>query len=113
MRTPRTSAVSPHDEHGGADTVATFAVKHAISRAQTYKEIAEGRLTARKVGTRTIITHEDAAKWRRTLPKMPLDGAPKRLSDGLPAWLSEPRPTRRRGRPKTQGPIGAEPDTTK
>ena len=54
----------------GAVSVGRFAAMHGISRAQAYKEIAAGRLTARKVGTRTIITSEDAARWRRSLPKM-------------------------------------------
>jgi hypothetical protein len=53
-----------------ADTVEEFAVKNRISRSQTYKEIAAGRLIARKVGARTIITKEDGAAWRRALPKM-------------------------------------------
>src|SRR6516165_162806 len=99
MKEPRASAVSSHDERDGADSVQRFADKHAISRAQAYLEIARGRLIARKVGSRTIITHEDAARWRRALPKMsvrnakaknPDDGGP---SDGLPApKLSAPTP---------------------
>jgi hypothetical protein len=47
-----------------------FAKDNDISRAQAYKEIREGRLIARKVGTRTLITAEDAAAWRRALPRM-------------------------------------------
>ena len=109
MSSPRKSTVE-HDEHGGAYTVEQFAAKHAISRAQTFKQIAAGRLIARKVGSRTIITYEDAAKWRRSLPKAPVNGAAKKPSDGLPAWLSDSRPSRRRTKPRTQHPID---DTTK
>jgi hypothetical protein len=54
----------------GAYSVDGFSEAHDISRAQTYVEIREGRLTARKVGTRTIITAEDAAEWRSSLPVM-------------------------------------------
>jgi hypothetical protein len=54
----------------GASRVEDWAARHGISRAQAYKEIAAGRLVARKVGVRTIITDEDAADWRRALPKM-------------------------------------------
>jgi hypothetical protein len=54
-----------------ADTIEEFAVRNRISRSQAYKEIAAGRLIARKVGTRTIITKEDGAAWRSALPKMP------------------------------------------
>ena len=75
MKTPRTSAVSSHDEHDGADSIERFAAKNAISRAQAYKEIAAGRLIARKVASRTIITREDAARWRRALPKIPVRDA--------------------------------------
>ncbi len=100
MKATRASASTPHDEHDGADTVERFAEKNAISRAQAYKEIAAGRLIARKVASRTIVTHEDAARWRRALPKVPANGAPKRPNDGLPVWLSEPRPARRRAKPK-------------
>ena len=113
MKAPRTSACSPHDDHAAAYTVEQFATKHAISRAQAYKEISAGRLTARKVGGRTIVTIEDAAKWRRTLPKAPANGAAKQPGDGLPAWLSEPSPSRRKPKLKTQGPIGPEYDCTK
>jgi hypothetical protein len=112
MKAPRASAGAPHDEHGGAYTVEQFAARHAISRAQAFKEIAAGRLIARKVGSRTIITYEDAARWRRSLPKA-VNGAAKKPSDGLPAWLSEPRPPRRRAKPKTQGAIEPKGETTK
>jgi hypothetical protein len=54
----------------GASRVEDWAARHGISRAQAYKEIAAGRLIARKVGTRTIITDEDGDDWRRALPKM-------------------------------------------
>jgi len=138
MKARRASVSSPHEERlyawaektglvaaigedaaraiisqGGADTVEQFAEKNAISRAQAWKELASGRLVGRKVGARTIITHEDAAKWRRTLPKAPVNGAAKKASDGLPAWLAEPRPSRRRAKSATQGPVGSESDTTK
>jgi hypothetical protein len=48
-----------------------FAHNHGISRSQIYKEIAAGRLIARKAGARTLIIDEDADDWRRSLPKMP------------------------------------------
>jgi hypothetical protein len=54
-----------------ADTVDEFAVRNRTSRSQVYKEIAAGRLVARKIGTRTIITREDGAAWRRSLPAAP------------------------------------------
>jgi hypothetical protein len=104
MKTSRT--ISPPDEHDGADSVKRFADKNGISRAQAYKEIGTGRLIARKVGARTIITHEDAAKWRRALPKAAANA--RRLDNSLPSWLvstnprpaKAERPSRRGARPK-------------
>src|SRR5215471_7855732 len=69
MKAPHAPAV-PHEEPGGADSVEDFAKKHAISRSLAYEEIAAGRLTARKVGGRTIITSEDAREWRLGLRKV-------------------------------------------
>jgi excisionase family DNA binding protein len=48
-----------------------FGVLYGISRAQVYKEIAGGRLIARKVGSRTLIRRQDADAWLRALPVMP------------------------------------------
>jgi predicted site-specific integrase-resolvase len=47
-----------------------WAARNGISRSQAYKEIHAGRLIARKVGNRTIITDEDGMAWRRALPQM-------------------------------------------
>jgi hypothetical protein len=54
----------------GASRVGDWARENGISRSQAYEEIKAGRLIARKVGTATLITDEDGAKWRRSLPKM-------------------------------------------
>jgi hypothetical protein len=58
-----------------ADTIAEFAYRHRISRSKVYEEIKAGRLIASKVGTRTIITNENAAAWRRSLPTIQPDRA--------------------------------------
>jgi hypothetical protein len=62
---------SPPVDEFDADTVEEFARRHRISRAQTYKEIAAGRLIASKVGTRTLILREHSAAWRQALPRIP------------------------------------------
>jgi len=49
-------------------SVQGFADTHAISRTQTYREIGSGRLIASKIGKRTVITAENAAAWRASLP---------------------------------------------
>ena len=51
-----------------AYSVETFATAHEIGRSSAYEEIKSGRLKARKVNRRTIITDEDAAEWRASLP---------------------------------------------
>jgi hypothetical protein len=52
-----------------AYSVEGFAARHNIGRTTVYGEIKEGRLIARKVRGRTIITAEDAHAWRASLPK--------------------------------------------
>jgi hypothetical protein len=38
-------------------------------RTAQYREIAEGRLIAHKLGRRTIILHENAMAWPNSLPQ--------------------------------------------
>jgi hypothetical protein len=103
MKAPRAPASLPHDEQAGADSVARFAEKHGISRSMAYEEIANGCLVARKVGARTIITSEDAAKWRRALPKAKANGprrvvTPAAVRDATRARTAAPdRAPRRKG----------------
>jgi len=66
---------NPDKERGGAFSIDGFAQAHGISRSQTYVEIGQGRLIARKVGVRTVITAEDAAAWRRNLPRYEISPA--------------------------------------
>lgn len=39
-----------------------------VGRSKIYAEIAAGRLQARKVGARTIVLHDEALAWLRSLP---------------------------------------------
>ncbi len=45
-----------------------FCASHGISRAQVYVEIREGRLKARKLGTKTLILAADAQAYLDSLP---------------------------------------------
>jgi hypothetical protein len=54
-----------------AYSLVNFASRHGISRSKLYGEIKAGRLTARKIGDRTIILAEDGKAWREGLPKVP------------------------------------------
>ncbi|WP_315729126.1 DNA-binding protein [Bradyrhizobium sp. SZCCHNS2015] len=49
--------------------VEEIAQRNAISRTQVFMEIRGGRLNARKIGARTIITDEDEAAWLASLPQ--------------------------------------------
>jgi excisionase family DNA binding protein len=48
--------------------IETFAEAVGVGRDAIYEAIREGRLTARKIGVRTIILHEDGEAWLRSLP---------------------------------------------
>jgi hypothetical protein len=54
-----------------------FARQNAIGLTTVRGEIKAGRLAARKVGRRTIITAEDAKAWQERLPKV----QPQRTSE--------------------------------
>jgi excisionase family DNA binding protein len=45
---------------------------YGLGRTRAYEEIKSGRLTARKVGRRTLIAHDDAEDWLRRLPAVNL-----------------------------------------
>jgi hypothetical protein len=58
-------------EQPDAYSLASFASLHGISRSKVYGEIRAGRLTARKIGDRTIILAEGGKAWRERLSKVP------------------------------------------
>ena len=47
-----------------------FARRHQIGVTTIYAEIKAGRLTARKIGRRTVIAVNDAEAWREQLPRV-------------------------------------------
>lgn len=51
-----------------ADPVLVAAARIGICRAQLYKEIGAGRITARKAGRRTLIERTEQARWLAELP---------------------------------------------
>jgi hypothetical protein len=57
---------SPQDSYSLDD----FARRNHIGLTTVYAEINAGRLIARKIGRRTVITIEDAREWRANLPKV-------------------------------------------
>jgi Helix-turn-helix domain len=57
-------------ENRDAYSVDDFARRHGIGRTTAYEEIKKGRLIARKLQGRTLVTVEDAKAWRESLPKI-------------------------------------------
>lgn len=49
-------------------TVPEFAAWARIGETSAWKEIAEGRLKARKCGSRTIVPWDSAVEWLNSLP---------------------------------------------
>lgn len=55
-------------EHRRAMSIEEFADSYGIGRTTIYEQIKAGRLAARKVGRRTVITALDAERWLNDLP---------------------------------------------
>ena len=53
-----------------AISIEEFCRRYSLGRTKVYEEIKLGRLRARKVGRRTIVTQDDAETWLRHLPRM-------------------------------------------
>ena len=51
-----------------AFSVEQFCQRFGIGRTSVYQEIRLGRLRARKIGRRTIITEDDGEAWLQRLP---------------------------------------------
>ena len=53
-----------------AFTIPGFCAAYGIGRTLVYEEIKAGRLSARKVGNRTLILRTDAEAWAAGLPQL-------------------------------------------
>jgi len=51
-----------------AMSIAEFCERYGPGRTKTYEELKSGRLRARKIGKRTIITEDVAEDWLLRLP---------------------------------------------
>ena len=49
-------------------TVETFCDRYGIGRSKFYEERAAGRIKARRIGKRLIVTDTDAEEWFNALP---------------------------------------------
>lgn len=54
---------------GGAYTLPEFCQRYGIGRSTAYAEHSAGRLSFRKVGSRTLILHGEAERWAASLPE--------------------------------------------
>lgn len=57
-----------HEKICGAMSPAEFCQRFGVGLTKLYSEIAAGRITARKLGRRTIILDADAQVWADRLP---------------------------------------------
>lgn len=53
----------------GALTVSQFCENFRVSRTTLYEQIKQGKLSARKVGHKTLILQAEADRWSQALPK--------------------------------------------
>jgi excisionase family DNA binding protein len=51
-----------------AYSIKLFSRLFNIGRSTVYREISDGKLRIKKVGSRTLIAHEDAIEWLNSLP---------------------------------------------
>jgi hypothetical protein len=61
-------------EARGAMSVAEFGRWACIGKTKIYAEVKAGRLTLRKIGTKTVILCSEAEQWLRSLPTAPVGG---------------------------------------
>lgn len=68
MQNSNPSSDRPAATTGGAMTVPEFLRWACIGRTKAYAEVKAGRLTLRKIGSKTVILRDDAEAWLRSLP---------------------------------------------
>lgn len=49
-------------------TIQAFCAWSTLGRTRVYEELNDGRLKARKIGGRTLISHADALAWLESQP---------------------------------------------
>jgi excisionase family DNA binding protein len=59
----------PHPQGRAAFSVAEASVQMGVGRDALYDAIKSGKLVARKLGRRTLITEKDLHRFLATLPK--------------------------------------------
>lgn len=67
-QTANTDPIPPENVEPLAYDTTRAAKALGIGRSTLFVEIAEGRLTARKAGRRTVILREDCLAWLASLP---------------------------------------------
>lgn len=67
-------------ERHGALPIPEFCRLYGIGRSKTYQEINAGRLKAKKIGRKTLITNAD--EWLGNLPALEIFASVSRASGG-------------------------------
>ena len=57
-------------EPKGAYRPSEFMIRYGIGRTKLYELIGIGAVKARKLGSATVILHQDAEAWARSLPEL-------------------------------------------
>jgi hypothetical protein len=65
-----TPAFSIESDDEGLMPLPKFCARFGISRAQAYRHIEAGKLTAKKAGRATSITFSSIRSWWRSLPEL-------------------------------------------
>jgi hypothetical protein len=60
----------------GLQTIREFAQANGMGLTLAYEELNSGRLEARKIGTKTMISPEAEAAWKARLPRYKPTGVP-------------------------------------
>jgi hypothetical protein len=63
--------------HQRAMSLVEFCHRYGPGRTKAYEQIKLGRLRARKIGKRTIITEDDAEDWLQRLPTIASTSGPE------------------------------------
>jgi excisionase family DNA binding protein len=57
-------------EISGALTVSAFCQQYSLGRTKFYAELNSGRLTALKLGAKTLVSRAEAERWLKSLPQV-------------------------------------------
>ena len=78
-----------------ADTVSAASRRLGIGRSSLYLELKQGRISAVKVGRRTLIVRAEQDRWLASLPKAYVENGHQSLTPNSPFAAGAANPQRR------------------